>query len=162
MDVVFDMLLMPEARSEGRVEGFYWTPDFPILALEQAYQTALVIKQNKEFLSLIETSSTLTTADILKRFEDQGNLQKKVLYKDSWNINTFQVEKPNVARSDWYFWLYENQELSSLRNNWAQASNNLLQGVDQQLLLTTSVDHLSIPFIKPARTKPFPILSLDS
>jgi hypothetical protein len=162
MDVVFDMLLMPEAHSEGRVEGFYWTPDFPILALEQAYQTALVIKQNKEFLSLIETSSTLTAADILKRFEDQGNLQKKILYKDSWDLNTFQVDKPNVARSDWYFWLFENQELASLRNNWVQASNNLLQGVDQQLLLTTSVNQLSIPFIKPVRTKPFPILSLDS
>jgi hypothetical protein len=162
MDVVFDTALMPVANSEGRVEGFYWTPDFPILALEQAYQTALFIKQNKEFLSLIETSSTLTAADILKRFEDQGNLQKKILYNDSWDLNTFQVDKPNVARSDWYFWLFENQELVSLRNNWAQASNNLLQGVDQQLLLTTAVDQLSIPFIKPARTKPFPILALNS
>ena len=161
MDVAFDMTLMPVANSEGRVEGFYWTPDFPILALEQAYQTALNFKINKHLMPLIEPLNTLTPADMLKRFEDQGNLQKHILYKDSWNSNTFQTGKPNVARSDWYFWLYENKELESLRNNWIQASNNLLQGVDQQLLLTASVDLQSISFIKPARTKPFPILSLN-
>ena len=99
---------------------------------------------------------------MLKRFEEQGNVQKKILYKDSWNINTFQAGKPNVARSDWYFWLYENKELEPLRNNWTQAFNNLMEGIDQRLLLTTSFENLSIPSIRPVRTKPFPILSLNS
>jgi hypothetical protein len=132
------------------------------LALEQAYQSALSFKHSADLMSLIEQSTTLTPSDMLKRFEEQGNVQKKILYKDSWNINTFQVGKPNVARSDWYFWLYENKELESLRNNWNQAFRNLVEGIDQRLLLTASFENLSIPSIKPVRTKPFPILSLDS
>lgn len=162
MDAVFENSLLPNGKPEEKVETFYWSPDFPILALEQAYQSALSFKHSKELMSLIEQSTTLTPSDMLKRFEEQGNVQKKILYKDSWNINTFQVGKPNVARSDWYFWLYENKELEPLRNNWTQAFNNLMEGIDQRLLLTTSFENLSIPSIKPVRTKPFPILSLNS
>jgi len=162
MDAVFENSLIPESKVEERVEPFYWSPDFPLLALEQAYQSALSFKHSKELMSLIEQSTTLTPSDMLKRFEGQGNVQKKILYKDSWNINTFQAGKPNVARSDWYFWLYENKELEPLRNNWTQAFNNLMEGIDQRLLLTASFENLSIPSIRPVRTKPFPILSLDS
>lgn len=162
MDVVFENSLMPEGKLEEKVEGFYWTPDFPILALEQAYQTALNFKLNKDLMHLIEPLNTMTPADMLKRFEGQGNLQKYILYKDSWNVNTFQVGKPNVARSDWYFWLWENKELELLRNNWTHAFNNIVQGIDQRLLLTTSFENLSVISIKPVRTKPFPILAIDS
>lgn len=162
MDAVFENSLMPIGKQEEKVETFYWTPDFPILALEQAYQTALNFKMNKDLMHLIEPLNTLTPVDMLKRFEDQGNLQKHILYKDSWNSNTFQAGKPNVARSDWYFWLYENKELESLRNNWAQAFNNIVQGIDQRLLLTTSFENLSIVSIKPIRTKPFALMSLSN
>jgi hypothetical protein len=162
MDAVFENSLLPNGKPEEKVETFYWSPDFPILALEQAYQSALSFKHSKELISLIEQSTTLTPSDMLKRFESQGNVQKKILYKDSWNINTFQAGKPNVARSDWYFWLYENKELEPLRNNWTQAFNNLIEGIDQRLLLTASFENLSIPSIRPVRTKPFPILSLNS
>lgn len=162
MDAVFENSLMPESKPEEKVEAFYWSPDFPILALEQAYQTALSFKYNKELMSLIENSTTLTPTDMLKRFEEQGNVQKKILYNNSWNTNTFQAGKPNLLRSDWYFWLYENQELEALRNNWSKAFSNLVEGIDQRLLLTASFENLTIPSIKPVRTKPFPILSLNS
>jgi hypothetical protein len=162
MDSVFENALLPEGKSEEKVEAFYWSSDFPILALEQAYQTALYFKHNQDQRSLIENTPTLTPEDMLKRFEGQGNLQKKILYENSWNPSTFQAGKPNVLRSDWYFWLFENKELISLRNNWASALNNLVDGVDHRLLVTASFDNLSVSAFRPVRTKPFPILSLNS
>ena len=141
-----------------KVEIFYWSPDFPILPMEQAYQTALYFKTRKEMHDLLGSSENLTQEQILKKFGEQGLLQKSIIYKDSWNNNTFQAGKPNLLRSDWYFWLYESNELLRLRTGWINAMKNLTEGVDKKFLLESN--ELDISLLKPIRTKPFPILKI--
>lgn len=158
MDGVFETANPPNNRLEEKVEIFYWSPDFPILPMEQAYQTALYFKTRKEMHDLLGSSENLTQEQILKKFDEQGLLQKSIIYKDSWNNNTFQAGKPNLLRSDWYFWLYESNELSRLRTGWINAMKNLTEGVDKKFLLESN--ELDISLLKPIRTKPFPILKI--
>lgn len=161
MDSVFETSLMPQAKIENRVEGFYWSADFPILAIEQAYQSALIFKQRNDLRSLIEPKNSMTPSDMMKRFEDQGNLFKKILYPDSWNSNTFQVGKPNAVVSDWFFWLFENTELTHFRNNWTQAFNNIVTDIHDSFLIKEKYENLRVPTLKAIRTKLFPILDLN-
>lgn len=158
MDAVFENAILPRGRTEDRVEMFYWSPEFPLLPLEQAYQTALHFKHNKLLRNLLWNAEPLAQDAILHKFQEQGNIHKKILYNDSWNVNTFQVDKPNLLRSDWYFWLYENKELATVKNNWQQAMTNLTSGIDSSFLLATG-DPVSL--LRPIRTRPFFILSLD-
>jgi len=159
MDGVFETANPPTNRLEEKVEIFYWSPDFPILPMEQAYQSALFLKSHKEAKELLGSSEGLTQEQILKKFDDQSNLQKSIIYKDSWNNNTFQVGKPNLLRSDWYFWLYESSELAALKNGWIGAMRNLTEGINKKFLLNS--DELNVQLLKPIRTKPFQILNFN-
>lgn len=158
MDAVFENAILPRGRTEGTVEMFYWSPEYPLLPMEQAYQTALYFKHHIQSREFLWTDQLPSQAKILKQYEEQGNIHKRILYRDSWNVNKFQVEKPNLLRSDWYFWLYENKELEQIKQNWEIAMTNLTSGIDSQFLLQTE-DPVSL--LRPMRTRPFHILNLD-
>lgn len=157
VDSVFENTILPQGRKKNQVEMFYWSADFPLLPIEQAYQSALYFKASNTVSSVLWNNQPLSQSQILKKFEDQGNFQKSILYSDSWNVGKFQVDKPNLLRSDWYFWTYENLELQKLRQNWEFAMKNLTSDIDKRLLIVTESTNL----LKPIRTKPFYLLSLD-
>lgn len=98
-------------------ECFYWTPDFPELPFEQAYQLSLYYKKNpqmKKFLwdDALKTSKEKNTAN-----QFQTELARNLLY-DNWD-NRFQADKPNSAsRTDKFFWFYEHSELEDLRTKY--------------------------------------------
>lgn len=144
-DSLLEMSMMPEAKQLKTAEMFYWTPDFPLLPMEQAYQTALFYKNNHN------------QKDKMQSFDIHSNLVKKNLYYDSWNIERFQAEKPNLLRSDWYFWLYENNEFDKLRKNWNISMNNITSGIDKRFL----IDAVEVNVLRPLRTKPFYLMSLE-
>jgi hypothetical protein len=158
-DSVYDNMFMPRARASETGEAFYWTADMPLLAMEQAYQAALYFKHTEIHRNIMSTSIPMSPVDNMKKFQEQNSLLKKILYKESWNDNTFQVDKPNVSRSDWYFWLHESPEIKLLHTNWQQAMSELLEGVDSRLL---QYSEENTPFLAPNRTKPFYLLSLDN
>lgn len=158
MDSVWETAVLPRSKLEDKVESFYWSPEFPILALEQAYQSALWFKINTEQQQLLTEQPAMTDSDYAKQFAEQGELHKKILYSHSWDPNKFQAGKPNLARSDWFFWLYESPELETLRTNWKTAMSQYTDGVTDQYLTATEV---GVNFLKPIKTKLFRVLSLD-
>jgi hypothetical protein len=157
-DSVYDNMFMPRARMNETGEAFYWSPEFPLLPMEQAYQAALYFKHSESHRTIMSTSAALSPVDTMKKFQEQNDVLKTILYKDSWNNNTFQADKPNVSRSDWYFWLHESPEIKLLHSNWQQAMVELLDGVDSRLI---QYGEEKTPFLAPYRTKPFYLLSLD-
>ena len=69
----------------------------------------------------------------------------------------FHEGKPNLARSDWFFWLYESPELETLRTNWKIAMEQYTDGVAAQHLTATEV---GVNFLRPIKTKLFHVLTL--
>lgn len=154
-DAMIENTLMHEARSQGFVEFFYWAPDFPILPMEQSYQIALKFKSDaaaKE--TLFEDWADRDSEVIRNKIHAEQQVQKYVLYKDSWNLNTFQAGKPNAARSDWYFWLHNSSELAQLKNSHTIAMKNLTSNIDSRMLINAE----DVPVLIPLRTKFFNVL----
>jgi hypothetical protein len=154
-DAMIENTLMHEAQSQGFVEFFYWAPDFPILPMEQSYQIALKFKSDaaaKE--TLFEDWADRDSEVIRNKIHAEQQVQKYVLYKDSWNLNTFQAGKPNAARSDWYFWLHNSSELVQLKNSHTIAMKNLTSNIDSRMLINAE----DVPVLIPLRTKFFNVL----
>jgi hypothetical protein len=159
MDTLFEVGILPDGKPAGRSEMFYWAPDFPLLTIEQAYQTALYFKNNYSLGKwLWNDDPTISQEEMMQKFQEQGNIHKKILYSDSWDFNKFQVGKPNLMRSDWYFWLYEHPEMSTLRRNWEISMKNIVAGIDKRLVITEGEGNI----LRPIRTRPFHILSLKN
>lgn len=156
-DSSFESSMLPELKEDQKVEMFYWSSDFPLLPLEQAYQTALYYKNNYSNKDSLWNDEPLSQEQKIKKFEDQGNIFKKILYFDSWNTERFQANKPNLLRNDWYFWLYENNEFDKLRKNWNISMNNITSGIDKRFL----IDAVEVNVLRPLRTKPFYLMSLE-
>lgn len=157
MDGVFEHTMPIRNQEDGSVvEPFYWSPDLPELPMEQAYQSALHFKHNKQIASALwHTTSSLTESEKLQVFEEQGHIHKFILYANTWNPNTFQVKKPNATRSDWYFWLFEQPEYQPLVNNYINVMKNISSVVNPKFVLTSN----KISLLNPSRTPLFHILS---
>jgi len=154
-DLMLENTLMPEAAAIGSVELFYWSYDFPILPMEQAYQVALKFKNDSAAReTLFEDWADRDSAIIRKKIYAEQQVQKYVLYKDSWDFSTFQAGKPNASRSDWYFWLHNSSEMSNLKYSYEAAMKNLTSGIDARMLLNAE----TVPVLIPLRTKFFSIL----
>jgi hypothetical protein len=154
-DLMLENTLMPEAAAIGAIELFYWSYDFPILPMEQAYQVALKFKNDSAAReTLFEDWADRESTVIRKKIYAEQQVQKYVLYKDSWDFSTFQAGKPNAARSDWYFWLHNSSEMSDLKYSYEAAMKNLTSGIDARMLLNAE----TVPVLIPLRTKFFSVL----
>lgn len=154
-DAMLENVLMYEAQSKLSVELFYWAPDFPLLPMEQAYQIALKFKTDDVArATLFEDWADRDSKIIRNKIHKEQQVQKYVLYKDSWNFDTFQAGKPNAARSDWHFWLHNSSELSQIKTSHAIAMKNLTSNIDSRMLINAE----NVPVLIPLRTKFFNIL----
>lgn len=118
-------------------ECFYWTPDFPILAMEQAYQLSLRYIADKSIRKYLWNGSKTQDRPSLNQF--QNDLARSVLY-DNWD-HRFQSGKPvQNNRTDKFFWLFENSELTNLRNKYYDNLKQRTQMIDDSLLLGASSD----------------------
>lgn len=154
-DSFFEPGTMVDGMESNIAEMFYWSADLPLLAMEQCYRVALEYKLNLKFRELFWRDGA--DAETVKiRLKARTEVYKKILYKDTWDFNKFQVDKPNIARSDWYFWLHESPELETVRENARQAMVNLTKGFDPKMV--THVD--GRPLLNACKTRKFHILSL--
>jgi len=154
-DAMLENVLMPETVLQESVELFYWSPDFPLLPMEQAYQMALTFKNDAVAKdALFEDWADRDDITIRKKIHNEQQVQKYVLYKDSWNFSTFQAGKPNASRSDWWFWLHNSSELSHLKMSHTVAMKNLTSNIDSRMLINAE----NVPVLIPLRTKFFSIL----
>lgn len=167
LDQFLENTSLPLNYFNNEIECFYWSPDFPILPLEQAYQVALYVKQQKliengmlDRLDYIFTDSieNFSPESFASRYKTNSlvYIQKEILFKDTWDNSKFSAGKPNDARSDWYFWLHESPEFNRLKLNYDQAMANVLGSIDSTLLLQAENSTMLIP----RKTMPFKILSL--
>jgi hypothetical protein len=110
-----DLCFVPLVRSTINPtggEGFYWTPDMPILAFEQAYQMSLFYKANPNLRQWMYRREYPPSDE---RGLMQQLLAKQVIY-DNWD-GRFQAEKPTSgARLDKFAWFMESSELTRPKN----------------------------------------------
>lgn len=114
-------------------ECFYWTPDFPNLPFEQAYQLSLYYKLNPEMKKFIwgKNLKTAEEKNIANQF--QTELARNLLY-NNWDVR-FQADKPSSAnRTDKFFWFYEHPELEDLRNKYFQNINSRTSTINDTFL----------------------------
>lgn len=153
-DISFDSVRMEQ---DMNVEPFYWTDELPLLPMEQIYQTGMFFKQNKQFLHLLNSPGKGPT-QVNQEFNLQQNLIKNVIYKHSWDFSKFQVDKPNVDRSDWYSWAHESSELDSLNTIFSNVMLDITSGVNKKFLIPEA----STPMFAARRTKLFHLMTLDN
>ena len=94
-------------------ECFYWDPEMPEIAFEQAYQTAMHYKHNIEDRKFLIIPPKLRTPESLStnaQISVQDEISKKYIYT-TWD-NRFQSKKPaSIARLDKFYWFYESSEM---------------------------------------------------
>lgn len=152
-DVSFDSTAMAEGTN---VEPFYWSGEFPLVAMEQVYQTGLFFKNNTQYLPLLNTANK-SVAQVTADINLQQNLLKAIVYKHSWDFNKFQVDKPNIDRSDWYSWVHNTPELDKLNKLYDNLMHDITDGIDDKFLINTT----KTPLFAPCRTKLFHLMDLD-
>jgi len=105
-----DLCMVPVVTSLANPTGaeqFYWTPDMPIIAIEQAYQMSLFYKVNKHLRQWMFRKEYPKNNE---RGLMQQLLAKNVIY-DNWD-HRFQADKPaSAARLDKFSWFMESPEL---------------------------------------------------
>jgi hypothetical protein len=124
----------PHPDNPTGVEFFYWSPEFPILALEMAYQTMLVFQQDPEYAEIKFSHAIKQNAVAWQNFYQQQ--QKKLRYKlyDNWT-DRFQVLKPErLDRSDKHAWIYRRPEMELYRNRYHELMNQRIKQVRNNLL----------------------------
>lgn len=154
LDHAFDLLAVNHEL--GIKEPFYWSADLPLLPMEQAFQAAMYIELNPQLkFSLINNSKNLSASRGKRLLQIQNSLFKNVLYGHSWNPTTFQVKKPNLDRSDWYFWMHEVKEFNNVKNKYLNIVAEMSDNIDDFWMQ----DALNVNAgFKKLRTKGFKIL----
>jgi len=112
-DLSFEMF---SGHTSSVPEPFYWSVDFPELAIAQACVLALHYKTNAHLLPNL--LSELYDINGAQKIHNQNLIAKSVLYKN-WNSKTFQASKPNFYRDDWWGWLEKKLPVSELEINQA-------------------------------------------
>lgn len=126
---------VPSDENPYGTEYFYWSPKFPILAIEQSYQLASFIDKHP---SLKQHYYSDTTKDWSPNFwflsiQIQNSIAKQVLY-DNWS-NNFQAAKPNIAdREDKHFWIFEHPELTNIKDSFLDMNSLFLSQLDKQFI----------------------------
>lgn len=158
-DVSLENSLMEEARDNESVELFYWSPDLPQLPVAQAYKVAEFFNNNQHLIDILLKSGK---QDYLKNVVNLGlenKLVRHVLYPTTWT-ERFQADKPNMYRSDWWFWLHESEELDSIRNSFNTASVSYFDRISQEHLIIGSIADPIM--LKPLSTPAYPLLKITS
>lgn len=128
---------IPSEENRYGTEYFYWSPKFPILAMEQAYQIINYIARNPHLKQYYYSDISMPTWSVdftLISIQVQNDTARKILY-DNWTGN-FQANKPCIAdREDKHFWIFEHPELSKSRDSFLDMNSLFLSQLDRRLYL---------------------------
>lgn len=157
-DAALETSLLVNNMIENTAELFYWSPELPELPLEQAFQVASFFKSNPQYLNLLWSETFTTSAEASLKTNAQSEIVKKILYGHSWDFSRFQVSKPNEARSDWWHWVHNSNELSEIKQSYITAMKNITSDFDPRMLIFSE----NTPILRPLATKLFYITTLDN
>lgn len=126
---------VPSTISPENTEYFYWSPNFPLIAFEQAYQLSLYVDQNpqiKKYFFSNDNSSWNWNFDHLS-INVRNEITKKVVY-DNW-IGSFQTMKPEIAdRADKQFWIFDHPELNHVRDSYIDMNSLFISQINSRFL----------------------------
>lgn len=152
-DVGSETAVLEHEDLRATTELFYWTPDLPELAYTQAYSAAAHVLRNPKLKKYLAPHPHLQQESL--SVNEIHTALKPVLYPRTWTPK-FQAPKPNVIRSDWWWWVHESPELESLRQCFNEATSELYSGIRSPLVLK----HKDTNFLKPLATKPFYLMDV--
>lgn len=119
--------------SNETTECFYWAPDMPELAFEQAYQMCLYYRANPDKQKYLWTINIPTNEERVVINQFQTDLARDILYT-TWDYR-FQADKPNSAsRTDKFFWFYEHSEMSVPRQKYYGNLKDRVSQLDKRFL----------------------------
>ena len=145
-DLATTMLYANKTKDDdpNNKECFYWSPDFPILTFEMAYQAAnyyIINEDKKKFLRIYEVTNNAVSQNgsqfnfqlnVITQF--QNNIGKLMCY-DTWDSNKFQADKPiSVTRQDKWFWFFECDEFAELKDAFFNNVKTATSGIDKKFL----------------------------
>lgn len=122
------------AAEESIRENFYWSPDFPILAYEMAYQVYLNFKLNPSNQQLLPGASFKSLKDEIRFDITQTyfNTIKPIIY-ETWDMSKFQADKPfHGFKADKDFWFYESSEFDRARMQWQFYYDSQLSEINEK------------------------------
>jgi len=127
---------IPSDENPSGTEYFYWSPKFPILAMEQAYQLASYIDKHPNLKQYYysDVSKDWSLDFTLLSIQMQNSVARQVLY-DNWT-NRFQANKPSIAdREDKHFWIFEHFELTNIRDSFLDMNSLFLSQLDEKFIV---------------------------
>ena len=112
----------PRPENPNGTEYFFWTPDMPNLAVEQAYQVYLHYKRNSELSETINGEKYRTwDKEMLQHYEVAADITRSIVYLD-WDRTKFQVYKstPIVGFEgrERDYWLEIHPEIKAIKPAW--------------------------------------------
>jgi len=130
------------------LELFYWTPNFPVLGIQQAfalyqfYLLNLHERQKIKAFSTIPNIENWSIKDYSKKYEDEFQIAKAVLYPE-WDHSRFQAEKPvpgpELSMSQKDVWLETQPFMKPYKEAWTYNIQSYQENIDPRLkLLNTS------------------------
>ena len=144
-------------------ECFYWDPNMPEIAFEQAYQTAMHYKANKndrKFLVIPTKFRTPETLSTSVQTAMQDEISKKYIYT-TWD-NRFQSKKPaSQARLDKFYWFYESVELTRPKEIFYDNVSERLKLINTSFLTDETTNTQVISTLKTLRTPNYYITTLQ-
>jgi len=125
------VLIPPTITNPNGTEYFFWSPDFPELALERAYQVFLWFKKNPQFQDLLYKSKWVGRHS--ERWDRYSELIKPVIYPD-WDISKFQVRKSVVGimsdTSQFDIVIETHPDIMHIKTGWRHYWNSYLNELD--------------------------------
>jgi len=124
-------------------EYFYWSPDMPEIAVEQAYKVYQWHKNNKQMRHLmLELHKTATEKEqavskYMKNFEESSDVVRSLIYPD-WDLSKFQAFKPmpipefDGKQKD--FWLENRPEVMEMKHTWRHYWRSYFDKIDPSML----------------------------
>jgi hypothetical protein len=129
----------PRPENPNGTEYFFWTPDMPHLAVEQAYQVYLHYKRNIELSDIIDSRRFgQWDREMMRNYETTADVIRSIVYPD-WDRNKFQVYKSNAIPGfegrERDYWLEIHPEMQTIKPAWRHYWVSYFDKIDPKFLL---------------------------
>jgi len=125
-------------------ECFYWTKDFPLLALAQAYTMFTWFNVNRDKRKYLYNNQATTR----ECSSFQNKVVRPIIYNSTWD-NRFQADKKtsNIGL-DMYDWFVQSDELQSVNQSYMDNLYHFTSDIDKRFLKTNDIlgnKYFSVP-----------------
>lgn len=127
IDLLTTTGMMPHQENNRNVELFYWSADFPKLAIKAKQEVAYAIKSNPNIRSLFKLGAS-TVAD--KNLKDK--VIRSIIYKN-WNPAKFQVGKASsIINCEFDRWIAHNYSRETFYQAWVSYMSGFFDKIDNR------------------------------